>query len=448
MTELFGTSGVRGVFNEEVTPELAMGLAKSLAEHLGGSGEVLIGRDTRVSGEVLEDAIISGLLSSGLDVKTLGIVSTPVVGLSVRETGADAGVMITASHNPPEYNGIKLFDSEGMAMTPDREEEIEGIYSESEFMEADWPDIGRAGELDFLEDYLDGMAEELSLENDYRVVIDCASGPSSRTTPQLLERLGCEVVTINSQLDGSFPGRLPEPTEENLADLSEFVRDSDADLGFAHDGDGDRIAAVDGTGRLVPDDKLLALVASHYMERFGGGVVTTVDASKIVDELVSGAGGEVVRTRVGDVAVAQEMDSCGFPFGGEPSGTWILGDVHLCPDGTLAAAKILEMLDSREEDLDGLVDSLPSYPIVREKVDCPEEEKEGKMEEVEDRAESAFEGVEEVSNVDGVRLEFGGGDWILIRPSGTEPYIRITAEAGDGDMAEELAQTAKGLLEG
>lgn len=446
MSELFGTSGVRGIVNKNMTPKLALNLSKSLATKLKGPGKILIGRDTRLSGEMIEDALVAGFLSAGCEVRKLGVVPTPVVGFSVSELEADAGVMITASHNPPEYNGIKFFDSRGMALAPEKEDELEEIYSEKDFRTATWSEIRGVKHSKVLRNYLDRMGKEVSLDEEYKVVIDCSNGPTSKTTPQLLEKLGCEVLTINSQLDGSFPGHPPEPVAENLQELGNFVEDSGADIGFAHDGDGDRIAAVDEQGRIIKGDKLLALIGSYSVKRFGDGMVTTVDASKIVDEQVLEAGGKVSKTKVGDVSVAQEMDSQNLVFGGEPTGTWIIGDVHKCPDGTLAAARILEMLDGRKEPLSQLVDSMPSYPLLREKIKCPDERKSAKMESVKDQAPSTFEEAEDMLTVDGVRLEFEGGDWILIRPSGTEPYIRITAEAGDRGRVESLVETAKQLL--
>lgn len=446
MSNLFGTSGVRGIANEDITPELAMALSKALATELGDSGEILIGRDTRLSGKMLEDSLTAGFLSAGWKVKKVGVVPTPVVGLSVLNLKADAGAMITASHNPPEYNGIKFFDSRGMALSQKIEGKIESIYKSKNFRISTWNRIKGVGSSAGVKKYLDKISSELSLKKSYKVAVDCANGPSSKTTPQLLEELGCEVKTINSQLDGTFPGRSPEPSAENLKDLCSFVKATDADIGFAHDGDGDRIAAVDENGQVVNEDKLLALIASYSIERFGGGIVTTVDASKIIEEQVSKVGGKVSRTKVGDVSVAQEMEAQDFVFGGEPSGTWIIGDIHMCPDGTAAAGRILEMLDNTGGKLSEMMESLPSYPILRRKIDCPNEEKKERMQVVEENASEVFGEIEKVLTVDGVRLGFEGGDWALIRPSGTEPYIRITAEASEKERAEDLIKKGRELL--
>lgn len=444
---LFGTSGIRGVINEKITPKLAIDLAKSLKKGFVNSGEFLIGRDTRLSGEMLESSLTAGLLSTGFEVKKIGIVPTPVLGFSVSQLNATGGIMITASHNPPEYNGLKIFDSEGMAISPDREKRIEEIYRKKEFISSPWNKIGKVREIKILKDYLTQISRKISVDKRYKVVIDCANGPASKTTPHLLERIGCETLTINSNLDGTFPGRRPEPTAENLKDLSKFVKATDADLGLAHDGDGDRIAAVDNRGRFINQDKLLALIGSYSVKRFGKGIVTTVDASRIVDEQITEAGGKIERTKVGDVSVAQEMNSKNLKFGGEPSGTWIIGDIHMCPDGTLAAARIIEMLNDKDKKISQLVDSMPSYSTLRAKIACPDEKKTEKMNSVKEKALSYFEEVEEMLTIDGIRLELRTGDWILIRPSGTEPYIRITAEAHNESRAKNLLNTGKQLLQ-
>lgn len=445
---LFGTSGIRGKINKEINPELALNLSKSFATYLENDEKqtILLGKDTRVSGEMIEESLTAGFLSAGYNVKKIGTVPTPVLGFSTKQQKANAGVMITASHNPAEYNGIKLYNSKGTALSPEKENKIEKIYRDKKYKTENWDGIGKTREEKVVNNYLNQIGKNISIEKEFDIAIDCANGPSSKTTPQLLRKLNCKAITLNSQQDGTFPSRAPEPTDENLENLSKMVSSTDIDLGFAHDGDGDRIAVIDDEGNFVNQDILLAFMGSYYAKKFGSGVVTTVDASKIVDEKVSEAGGEVSRTEVGDVHVAQEMIENDFLFGGEPSGTWILGDVHMCPDGTLAAGKILEMLSEKEEKLSSLIKNTSTYPIIRSKVDCPNEEKEPKMSKVSDKIDSEFEEIKEKITVDGVRIEFNDGAWILIRPSGTEPYIRITAEADEEKRAEDLVGRVETFL--
>jgi len=431
------------VVGEFLTPALALDLGLALATQLGNRGLVVVGKDPRTSSDMLESCLVSGLLSGGCDVRTLGVVPTPVVGFGARKLRASAGVVITASHNPPEYNGIKFFDSEGMAYSPELEAGIERIYFEKRAKPAAWDGIGRIEQAEVLGDYIENVAKAVKLKGGYKVVIDCANGAGSVVTPRLLRELGCKVIALNSQLSG-FPARPLEPAPENLGELCSVVRSVGADIGFAHDGDADRAAAVDEKGRVVEWDKLLALMCAHMVRKTGGRVVTTVDASMAVDEQVRAAGGEVIRTRVGDVAVARAVKESGAVFGGEPSGAWIFGDVGY-PDGPLACARVLEMVDEAGRTLSELAEGVKGYPIVRRKFKCCEGRKAAVMKRVRERAPKVFKRAD-IATIDGVRLAFEDGSWVLIRPSGTEPYVRITAEARSASRARSLAATAKKLL--
>jgi len=447
MGKLFGTSGIRGVVNEDITPELALDLGLALATYLGNSGTVVIGKDPRTSSDMLESCLVSGLLSGGCDVKRLGVVPTPVVGFATRRLGANAGIMITASHNPPEYNGIKFWGSDGMAYTPEQEAKVEAIYFSKKLKPVAWDKIGKVEVADILPEYIDEMASAVSLKRSYKVVVDCGNGAGAVVTPYLLRKLGCKVITLNSQLDGFFPGRGLEPTPENLQELCTVVKSLGADVGFAHDGDADRIAAVDEKGRAAEPDKLLALISAHQVKNKGEIVVTTVDASNIIDESVSARKGKVIRTKVGDVSVAAEIKKRGAIFGGEPSGAWIFPMIHFVPDGPLAAAKILELLDSTEKRLSELLDELPEYPTVRKKVACPNEKKPVVMKKFKARLRKEFKGISDVLTIDGIRFSFKDSSWALVRPSGTEPYVRITAGGkNSGKIAEKASEILKSLL--
>lgn len=450
MGKLFGTSGIRGVINKDVTPELAIDLGLALATYLGNSGTIVVGKDPRTSSDMLESCLVSGLLSGGCDVKKLGIVPTPAVSFATRILDAGAGIMITASHNPPEYNGIKFWGRDGIAYTPEQETKIEAVYSSKKLKPVPWDKIGKVDAVDILPEYIDEMASKVSLKRGYKVVLDCGNGAGALVTPYLLRKLGCKVITLNSQLDGFFPGRGLEPTPENLQDLCTIVKSTGVDIGLAHDGDADRIAAVDEKGRVAEPDKLLALISAHQVKKEGDIVTTTVDASGIVDECVSAKKGKVVRTRVGDVSVAAEIKKRGAIFGGEPSGAWIFPMVHLAPDGPLAAAKILEFLDSTGKPLSELLDELPEHPTLRKKVACPNEKKLVVMKKFKVRLRKEFKGISDVLTIDGIRFSLEDGSWALVRPSGTEPYIRITAggktEKNAGKVAEKTSKILKSLL--
>ena len=450
MGKLFGTSGIRGVINKDVTPELAIDLGLALATHLRNSGTIVIGKDPRTSSDMLESCLVSGLISGGCNVKKLGVVPTPAVSFAARRLGADAGIMITASHNPPEYNGIKFWGSDGMAYTPEQEAKIEAIYFSGKLKPVSWNKIGKVESVEILPEYIDKMVNTVSLKRSYKVVVDCGNGSGALVTPYLLRKLGCKAITLNSQLDGFFPGRGLEPTPENLRELCKVVKSLGADIGLAHDGDADRIAAVDDKGKAAEPDKLLALISAHQVRKKGDIVVTTVDASNIIEESVDTKKGKVIRTRVGDVSVAAEIKKRGAIFGGEPSGAWIFPMVHLAPDGPLAAAKILELLDSAGKPLSELLDELPEHPTVRKKVACSNEKKTVAMKKFRAKLRKDFKGISDVLTIDGIRFSFKDGSWVLVRPSGTEPYIRITAggkiEKNVEKVAEKTSKILKSLL--
>ena len=280
---------------------------------------------------------------------------------------------------------------------------------------------------------MDDLLSMVNIEPGFKVVIDCASGAGSEISPIVFRRAGCEVITLNSQVDGFFPGRNPEPNDANLGSLKKVVKATGADLGIAHDGDADRMMAVDETGKVVNFDKLLALVASE----FGGTVVTTVDAGFIMDEELEKVGGNVLRPPVGDVAVADVFLKNNASFGGEPSGTWLHPDFCMCPDGLLSGLRLADIV-SHKGPLSKLLDQMPDYPNIREKVTCSKEDKVKIMENMDEELENAFDDIKEINTIDGVRISLNDGSWVLVRPSGTENYIRITLEAKTEEKANEI----------
>ncbi|MFQ6050580.1 MAG: phosphoglucosamine mutase [Candidatus Hydrothermarchaeota archaeon] len=446
---LFGTSGIRAVVQEELTSEIAHLAGLSLGTYLNNQGMVLVGRDPRTSGEMIEHAVISGLLSSGCEVLKLGIVPTPTIALATKYYNGDAGVSITASHNPPEYNGIKFWQPNGMAYTPHMEEKIENIIKHRSFKRVDWSRIKGVSSLHGVSDvHINAIIKSVSIDNPLRVVIDCANGASSSITPYVLRKLGCDVITLNSQLDGHFPGRHPEPCSDTLNDLCKVVKSIGADVGIAHDGDGDRTVVVDERGSLVDFDKFLALVAGEMTVK-NSIVVTNIDTSICVDEYVAKKGGNVIRTKVGDVHIAEAIINHGAVFGGEPSGSLIFPDVHLCPDGPLAGAKIVEIIDKSGESLSELVERIPSYPLERGKVKCRNDLKLILMNLLKEELPKRLEDIDHVDEIDGIRIVLKDNSWILVRPSGTEPYMRITVEAKEDPscLYETTFETLKELLE-
>lgn len=431
--KLFGSSGIRGIVNKEVTPELALQVGFVLGSR---KKTAVIGRDPRVSAPMIEHALVAGLTAAGCDVTKVGMVTTPTLAYAARKY--ECGVMVTASHNPSEYVGIKLWNPDGMAFDSAQQEEIEEAIEKKDFSLAPWNLIGKIAEDEnAIRDHMH-MIEELVGDSKLRVVLDCGCGAGSTISPYLLQELGCQIITLNSQPDGHFPARNPEPIDQNLSLLKKAVVEFGADLGLAHDGDADRMMAVDEKGNFVSGDELLAIFGRFECENEEGSVVVPVDTSMMVDDYLEGS--EIIRTRVGDVYVAEGIKQYGAIYGGEPSGSWIFPRISYCPDGIYAAAKLVEIVG--EKKLSELRAELPVYNTKRGALPCPNEKKAEFMKKV----KTKLEPLGKVLDIDGIRVELEDG-WVLIRPSGTEAKVRITAEARKNvdrvyEMAEKIAKEA------
>ncbi len=427
---LFGSSGIRGKLGSEFTVDLALKIgaaAGSIADN------IIVAQDPRTSGDLVIRALEAGAMASGAKVAEAGMVPTPT--LARAASAFDCGLMVTASHNPPEYNGVKMWNPDGSAFDSPQMRRVEDIISTGTIRRPDWQGVGSLSYYSTaLEDHMRAVIAAVgSAEAD--VVVDCANGATSVITPLLLRRLGCKVTSINAQPDGFFPGRSPEPTEEHLSDLRGLVSRKGAALGIAHDGDGDRMVAVDENGRYIDGDRLLALFVVALKAK---NVVAPVDASMVLDDLVEG---KVHRTRVGDVYVAEALKSTGADFGGEPSGTFIFPDQTLCPDGIYAAALLSSMV--KERPLSEMIDAIPKYPVSRMSRSFKNE----KRGEVRQRLERSMREVdcERLITVDGYRAEFKEG-WFLVRLSGTEPKIRVTAEARSQESLDLLSNLAEQVV--
>ncbi len=421
--QLFGTSGIRRIADKDLL-QLALRVGLAVGKDCGN---ILVGSDTRTSSEAMKHALISGLLASGSRCYDVGVVPTPTLALAAREF--DAAAMITASHNPPEYNGIKLLNPDGSAFDASQREQIEEAILNDSFSLASWDEIKSGGiHNGAIEKHIEHILPEFPAGLKAKVALDCGCGAASVISPRLLQRLGCEVIALNCTPSGFFPHDI-EPTEANLGDLIKATRERGAALGIAHDGDADRMMAVDDRGRFIPGDKLLIIFAQ---EAGAKEVVTTIDASMVIDEM----GFRVTRTMVGDTYVSDELKK-GGDFGGEPSGSWIFPGISLCPDGIYAAARLVAIA-SRQK-LSQLVDSIPDYPLLRGSLPV-----EGiAMTKVEQRLMTMAP--LSVSNIDGIKLNFTDG-WILIRASGTEPKIRLTAEAKSKARARQLYDSGIGAI--
>ena len=443
---LFGTFGVRRTANDVLTPEFATRLAACYGTQIQGT--VAVGGDTRTSTPMLMEAVKAGLLSSGCDVVDLGILPTPGVQYAVRKY-YDGGVMITASHNPPKYNGIKFLDADGIGIPDDMELEIERLYFDAEPKRADFSEIGEVYINDkIIDEYVDEAISKVDAEAirnaNLKVVVDCGSGAGCYTAPYLIRKLGCDVTSLNSQPDGFFPGRDPEPIEENLQELISVVKELGADIGLAHDGDADRTICIDEKGNFVLGDKTFTLVEKQMLkENNGGTIVTTVATSQAIYDVAEEFNGEVIATAVGDLLVARKLKDTDGLFGGEENGGLIFPDFVYGRDAVMTVAKILEIVAKESKPLSKLVAELPVYYASKMKIECPDDEKEFVMTSIADEIKTTTDF--ELDLTDGVKILKDNG-WVIIRPSGTEPIFRCFAESDSQDKADEMTDWGISLI--
>jgi len=442
---LFGTNGVRGVVN---TPKMDCLFALRLGMAIGTfmKGRVMIATDARTSNEMLKSACSSGLMSVGCDVVDCGVVPTPTLQYAVKTGKTAGGVVITASHNPPEFNGIKAVDRDGTEMARENEEQIENIYHEGSFNRSDWRRIGQlSANTAAVDRYIGSIISKVDVPSirkaNLRVAVDCGNGASSLVTPMLLERLGVRYVTLNADPNGAFPGHNSEPVPENAKDLVEVVKAGGFDFGLMHDGDGDRTIFVDENGRYLYGDRSLAIVANYICsQRKDRLVVTNVASSMCIEDAVKMAGGRIMYTRVGSPTIARAMMQHGGIFGGEENGGLIFADFQYCRDGAMAAAKMLEII-AKEGKLSALNDRIPAYCQCKKKTRCPDKKKDRVMNRLAKEAEG-----KRVDTTDGVKIFFDDG-WVIVRPSGTEQIFRIFSESKTADRAEALADEYKKKVE-
>ncbi len=440
----FRTNGIREVVGERLTSPFAVTIGRAVARVAPPDRPIAIGRDARTSSAALADLLASTLMLDGRNVIDLGLLPTPAVQYELPRVGAGFGVVITASHNPPEYNGFKCLDERGRSISRETETRIEDLVKEPDEGGALYDGVGdRQFDSFVAERYLSGMlglvdAAKIASRN-LTVVLDCGNGATAVTSPELLRRLGCRVITMNHYMDGRFPGRPSEPNEQTLQNLARVVPAVGADLGIAHDGDGDRTIFVDGKGRIVPGDQSLGLLAREAVRVVGGGaVVTPVSTSELVEDLIHPLGGRVEYTPVGSPGLSRAVERTGAVLGGEENGGVIFPRWQFARDGAMTAAAMLDVLAQEGASLSDLIENLPRYASVKEKLACPPE-----------RAQRVLAGIADelrisarrVVTLDGWKIYTDGG-WLLLRASGTEPVVRVYAETRDLKSAQRLATTA------
>ena len=447
--KLFGSSGTRGVANREVTPEFIHRVASATGT-VWGTERVAIARDTRLTGRMLENAATSGFMSVGVDVERLGVLPTPGLQLYAEQEGIP-GFVITASHNPPEYNGAKLVGPDGVELrVPELEVVEEAVLAESEYA-VPWDEIGTDCSIDGAQDrYVEHVCGAVDCERiagaGLTVAIDPGHGAGALTSPKLFRELGCRVVTVNGQPDGHFPGRDPEPVRRNLADLGRLVRASGADVGIAHDGDADRAIFFDERGEYVEGDTMLAALASATLEA-GDTTVSAVNVSQRLVDVANDVGASLELTPIGSsniITRIQELREGGasVPIAGEGNGGIYYPEYRLSRDGAYVGARFLELIAERAAS--EVLAPFDGYHNVRLGIEYEREAERDAMVEAIEKTASAS--AADVTAIDGWRLDYGDG-WVLARRSGTEPLVRVYAEARTRDRAEELAARMREPIE-
>ncbi|UCE57255.1 MAG: phosphomannomutase/phosphoglucomutase [Candidatus Bathyarchaeota archaeon] len=436
---IFRAYDIRGIFGEDLTEEGAIRIGAAFANFVGEEKEVLVGRDVRLSGEKLRNALVSGLISC-CNVTDVGIVPTPLLFFAINLLQKDAGIMITASHNPPEWNGFKAFDRERCIYGSDMEK-IKQIAKRVDPKKLSKKRRKSSSHEGIIREYMDFVRRRIGSGRELRVVADTANGTCGLVAPALFKQLGHEISILNQNPDGKFPAHLPEPKEETLVELKREVLRKKADLGVGYDGDGDRAVFVDEKGNIVPGDLTLLVFAKDVLQKKRGGkIVYELSCSMAVEEYVKELGGVPIVERVGHTFIMDKMIKENALFGGEKSSHFYFSECRGVDDAIFASLRMAEILSKTAEKLSEIIDSLPKYPsIYEENFECPDNLKFVAIEKLKSRFKDY--GLK-VLDIDGVKLLDKDG-WVLLRPSNTEAFIRVSAEAKTEERLKELYEFAK-----
>lgn len=449
---MVSVSGVRGKVGEPLTPEIIARFAAAFGSYLKAEKRsrplVVIGRDSRTSGPMFMRAAIAALQSVGCDVREIGVAPTPTALYAIRQHKADGALVVTASHNPAEWNALKFASSEGMFLDADQAPRMREYLDDAKITRVTWDKLGDVViDLTAITRHLAAVMQIPYLDVEglrkrrFKVALDCVHGAGALLLPRLLQELGCEVVGIGLDADGLFP-REPEPVAANLRDLEKLVRDSGADIGIATDPDADRLSLVANDGKAIGEDYTLAFASTVVLSHNKGPVVTNLSTSRLLEDVAASAGVPLVRAAVGEINVARRMEKEGAVIGGEGNGGVILPDVHLTRDSAVATALVLQLLLESGKTVRELVDAQPAYVIVKDKL--PRDA--GSLDDAYAKLESGL-GAPEADHQDGLRLAWPDQKrWVHLRASGTEPILRIIAEAPTEADARELVQRARSAL--
>jgi phosphomannomutase/phosphoglucomutase len=446
---LFGTDGIRGVVGSLYTPNFVADIASAYGTWLGSPGSVLIGQDFRTTSGGISHILAGTLQMLGFDVVEMGPMPTPCFQYNVRAFGAKGGLMVTASHNPPEFNGIKFTGPRGLEIPKDAEAKIERHFVERSYVGADWMTAGTIrSDSTGVDRYVDSIQKHIDVpairRSKLSVVLDPGNGTSAVSSPRLLREIGCKLVTVNSNPDGWFPGRNSEPSEENLTQLAKTVPELGAAVGIAHDGDADRVAFIDERGQYLTGDLALAVLARYVLRTHPGGtIVTSVTTSSVVDEVVKKSGGKLVTTKSGSLPVAVGIEQSHGVFGGEENGHYYWPEHQNAPDGPMSSAMMLELLAHEGRPLSELAAEIPVYHLKKQRVQV-----DPKLHAVvlAHAITALGQSADRIDTTDGVKAYYPGG-WLLIRPSGTEPIVRVFAEGRSAERADSFSRRGVGVVD-
>jgi phosphomannomutase len=430
-------SGVRGVIGDSLLPPLLTRFAASFGTYLN-SGEIVVGRDTRTSGEMVKHAVFAGLMSTGCQVIDLDICPVPTVQHMVRELGARGGVAITASHNPVEWNALKLIRSDGCFLNSYQAEELLSIYHQGDYKKAREHEIRQVSKNgQGIQSHLDRILENYGPVKrngrKFKVAIDCCNGAGSLMTPRLLESLGCDVTAINITPNGIFP-HPPEPVPQHLTDLCTLVKETGADVGFAQDADADRLAIVSEEGQPVGEENTLALAVKFVLSHEQGTVVTNLSTTRAIDDIAQAYHSRVVRTRIGEVNVTEAMKREKAIIGGEGNGGVIFPKINFARDSMVGIVLVLHYMATTRMSLSTLINALPKYYSVKQTVPCPSFQLRSILKQLRETYSN-----DELDHTDGLKI-IRSDSWAHVRSSNTEPIVRVVVEAKSEDAARAWAK--------
>ena len=434
MKKLFGTNGVRGVFSEDFTLEFVNDLVMSLATYFK-QGKILVGYDGRHSSPIVAKVVSSALNYSGLDCYMAGLVPTPCLEYATKKLGYDGGLMITASHNPPQYNGIKPVASDGVEISREDERKIEQIFDEKNWIKAST--FGKSfEETNVISTYIDGIISLIDIDSikakKFKVCLDLGNGAQAVTAKKLCENLGCDVHAINEEINGDFPGRGSEPTPQNLDELSKLVVDTNSNFGIAFDGDGDRSIFCDETGKILTGDSSALLLCDYLLQQYPNSqVVTCLNSGNIIENIVEKTNSHVVRTKVGSVEVSRRMVNDDALVGYEENGGFMFGNHNHVRDGAMTLALMLDLLSKSQSHLSQNIKNLPPSFTTKTKIECSLEKSKIVISEL-------LKEFPDSNTSDGIKIQVDKDNWVMIRPSGTEPIIRIYGESNSQQNLDSL----------